>query len=729
MSDPAEPLGRRLGRAIFQIAFFGSQGFPFLRLYDAFADLVESPSRRDTFSTRSRSPAEAEFVAAFDVLLRNHREFVPPQHFLERLTHILLRKRERVARSVFRRDDDDEDDDEDDDGGGFHKKREKTEADASLAAREDDRLLRATAEIFRRVNERHPVAVAARFDAGSAVPSASTLGKAHLRVGARTWTPLDSDRRAGSFRERAFTESNSGSRGQNRDGDTRVAGSHARGARADWNRFVALLGAARGDSELLDALMTPAGGSRSGSAAAETSRAASSAARAEGRGARANRRNAYADADFATRDASATKRKANPSGAGDGEEESDDEDDDEDDDEAPLGVALLFVHAVDVLVQDAHARLAVFESRVRERAAEREKIKALAADAAAATPSAAPPLRDGADESPVPDSQPTPSSRDASLRDADAADSAVPSGAWAGDLLRNALVYRLVGVHAPSDADRTRLFRDLLELAGAAARRAASDAVAQTREARDASARGTTRRPATSLRACVPGREDVGLESLGAAAASALSAFDDVLSALHAHGATRGDRAAEKLRTQLDEARVRFFRADRRSLRQAGAKKAFLDAANVAGGQEETRALRVVRGALRAKVTARRAPGLMRPGLGVVAGASGALDVFRYVSDDAKDAIKCMAFDDASVRRAEACDLVAHFAAAAAKAAARIAGREEEIRGASTRKTCADAFRLTHERFAEEALLGDALTVEGAAAVDAAAGTLRCYET
>ena len=115
MSDPAEPLGRRLGRAIFQIAFFGSQGFPFLRLYDAFADLVESPSRRDTFSTRSRSPAEAEFVAAFDVLLRNHREFVPPQHFLERLTHILLRKRERVARSVFRRDDDDEDDDEDDD--------------------------------------------------------------------------------------------------------------------------------------------------------------------------------------------------------------------------------------------------------------------------------------------------------------------------------------------------------------------------------------------------------------------------------------------------------------------------------------------------------------------------------------------------------------------------------------------------------------------------------------
>ena len=95
------------------------------------------------------------------MLLRNHREFVPPQHFLERLTHILLRRRERVARSVFQRDDDDYDDDE------VSRKREKTETNASsLAAREDDRLLRATAEIFRRVNAAHPVAVAARFGSG-----------------------------------------------------------------------------------------------------------------------------------------------------------------------------------------------------------------------------------------------------------------------------------------------------------------------------------------------------------------------------------------------------------------------------------------------------------------------------------------------------------------------------------------------------------------------------------
>jgi hypothetical protein len=208
-----------------------------------------------------------------------------------------------------------------------------------------------------------------------------------------------------------------------------------------------------------------------------------------------------------------------------------------------------------------------------------------------------------------------------------------------------------------------------------------------------------------------------------------LSAFDDVLSALQSYGATRGDRAAEKLRTQLDEARVRYFRTDRRHLRTPGAKRRFLELVNVAGGQEETRALRVVRGALREKVTARRAPGLMRPGLGVTRGAGGSLDVFRYVSDDVKDAIKCVESEDASTKRAEACDAVAHFAAAAAKAAARVVGREDRDSRASSLGTCAEAFRLTFERFAEEANAGDALTKEAAAAVDAAAGTLRCYET
>ena len=231
------------------------------------------------------------------MLLRNHREFVPPQHFLERLTHILLRRRERVARSVFQRDDDDDDDDE------VSRKREKTETNASsLAAREDDRLLRATAEIFRRVNAAHPVAVAARFDSGSG--SSTKRGAAHVRVGARTWTPLDSDRRAGSLRERAFVDDVDG-RGQTRNArDVASNGAFARGARADWNRFVALLSAARGDSEPLDALFSPFLSSVRNPA--ETAREADNGA--SSRRARANRRNAYADADFAL-DAKTKRRK------------------------------------------------------------------------------------------------------------------------------------------------------------------------------------------------------------------------------------------------------------------------------------------------------------------------------------------------------------------------------------------------------------------------------------
>ena len=652
------------------------------------------------------------------MLLRNHREFVPPQHFLERLTHILLRRRERVARSVFQRDDDDDDDDDD---GGRVKHDKQKETNASLAAREDDRLLRATAEIFRRVNAQHPAALAARFDSSSESPTEIAdgwkPGKAHVRVGARTWTPLDSDRRAGSIREHGSEHGSVFETNASRD--ARVSGTRARGARADWNRFAALLGAARGDSERLDALVDP-GASGADSRGAEAKRAASVAARAEGRGARANRRNAYADADFALDAKTKTKYSYGCSQEETSDEDDSDSDEDDSDEDAPLGVALLFAHAVDVLVQDAHARIEVFESRVRERAAERAAERArLAAETAAATP---PPARGnpraGADESPVPDSQPTPSSEVKNQDAADTTGGALPSGAWAGDLLRNALVYRLVGNHAPSDAERTRLFQDLLELAGAAARRAANDA-----------RRGALSRDAFSKILPAPGREDASVESLGHAAASLLSAFDDVLTAMHTFGATRGDRAAEKLRTQLDEARVRYFRADRRNLRAAGAKKAFLDAVAVAGGQEETRALRVVRGALREKVTARRAPGLMRPGLGATAGASGALDVLRYVSDDVKDAVKCVETEDASTRRAEAFDAVAHFAAAAAKAAARVVGREDGVaRRRASRKTCADAFRLTHERFAEEARAGDALTAESAAVMDAAAGTLRCYE-
>ena len=231
------------------------------------------------------------------MLLRNHSEFVPPQHFLERLTHILLRRRERVARSVFQRDDDDDDDD--DGGGGRTTSRKhdtQKEANASLAAREDDRLLRATAEIFRRVNARHPAALAARFDSE---PTGSTR-KAHVRVGARTWTPLDSDRRAGSICDQSrFSESFLIRRFPPRDAVRTLDARDARASRGRARATARGLESSRRWSARRAATWSgwtrslirdlARGEWRGGEALARPSRRA----RMEGR-ARANRRNAYA---------------------------------------------------------------------------------------------------------------------------------------------------------------------------------------------------------------------------------------------------------------------------------------------------------------------------------------------------------------------------------------------------------------------------------------------------
>jgi hypothetical protein len=173
------------------------------------------------------------------------------------------------------------------------------------------------------------------------------------------------------LRERAFVDDVDG-RGQTRNArDVASNGAFARGARADWNRFVALLSAARGDSEPLDALFSPFLSSVRNPA--ETAREAENGA--SSRRARANRRNAYADADFALDAKTKRRRTKTRERREDGEEASDDADEnsadsdsdsDSDDDMAyaPLGVALLFAHAVDVIVQDANARVEVFESRV-----------------------------------------------------------------------------------------------------------------------------------------------------------------------------------------------------------------------------------------------------------------------------------------------------------------------------------------------------------------------------
>ena len=84
-------------------------------------------------------------MAAFDSLLRNNRDQVPPQNFYERLVHILMRKRDPIMPS---------------------NRRESMGGDATAAGigggdrcstHEDDRLVRATIDIFRRIHAQHPV--------------------------------------------------------------------------------------------------------------------------------------------------------------------------------------------------------------------------------------------------------------------------------------------------------------------------------------------------------------------------------------------------------------------------------------------------------------------------------------------------------------------------------------------------------------------------------------------
>ena len=360
------------------------------------------------------------------MLLRNHREFVPPQHFFERLTHALLRRRDCVKSAV--KDDDDGDD------ATAEPAKKKTEAakkqEASLVAREDDRLLRSTIEIFRKVNEHHPCCFAARFPC--ALPKTTgqeslkhweenaTNGEAHVRVGTRTWTPLDSDRRAGSIRDQVVDHA---------DIDL-TTGAFTRGARADWARFHAMVRAMRGDLEPLEALIAPHdGGSHGNNGDGKTTINTRTASRS----ARANARNAYADANFnLDKDKDKDKDK-------DADADLDDNAYDSDTEETPLGVSLLWTHAVDVLVQDANARIEVFESRVSERA---EELAAIAASASVATPTAKKPETESTgrapDDSPVPDSQPTPVAGDGD----DGNSASDKNGTWAVDVLRNALLFR-----------------------------------------------------------------------------------------------------------------------------------------------------------------------------------------------------------------------------------------------------------------------------------------------
>lgn len=628
--------------------------------------LAHPPLPPSPFPSPLLLAAEAEFVAAFDSLLRNNRDQVPPQFFYERLLHILARRRDPI-----------------DPRTGAPAPPDADRAETS--APEDDRLVRATVEIFRRVCAARPASSLRCFPGAGADPADDAR---YVRVESLTWTPLDSDRRA---------------RGHDAGAEHRAAPkTYDRGANADWCRFRALTRAAGGDPTDLDALCEPPKilGSRrrraddsdddgeSGGGGGDDPAAAAAAAAAD-RAARANRR--------------AGGDSANGVGGKRGRDDVDDVSG------ARLGATLLWLHACEVFVADADARVATFASRVARRAASSSKNTSNAnanrrvsdvSDAAAATS----PL-DGAD-SPVPDSQPSPGGGGDADDDADASE-----GAWAAGVLRGSLLYRFVADHIPTDAERTKFFEETLDLAGVAAYRAGAEAE-EFDESRDGAAR-RRRVNAASVR-IAPGREDVSPESVSAAAHRLLSRLGDLLDALERAGA---DRTAGKLRVALEDATTRFYRFHRR-LADVDAKRAFL--AHAAG--PPTHDLRLVRAVFRATVMARQAPGIMRPGLGSARDAGGATDVFEYVARDARTAVRSQKDSEGSADHAESLARTALAMAAAARAAAWMLGDPD----APETRACAGSFRAANDAFREEAGKdGEPVPPRVAAALDAAAGALR----
>ena len=601
--------------------------------------------------------AEAEFVAAFDSLLRNNRDQVPPQYFYERLLHILARRRDPI-----------------DPRTGAPAPPDADRAETS--APEDDRLVRATVDIFRRVCAARPASSLRCFPGAAGADDAR-----FVRVESLTWTPLDSDRRA---------------RGHDAGAEHRAAPkTHDRGANADWCRFRALTRAAGGDPTDLDELCESPSKPPSRRKRADDSDddggggddpAAAAAAAAAGRAARANRR--------------AGGDSANGVGGKRGREDAAD---------ARLGATLLWLHACEVFVADADARVATFASRVARRAASSSKNTSNAnrrvSDVSAAAAAAATSPLVGAD-SPVPDSQPSPGG------DGDDADAS--EGAWAAGVLRGSLLYRFVADHIPTDAERTKFFEETLELAGVAASRAAAEAE-DFDESRDVAASQTRRRRANAASVRIaPGREDVSPESVSAAAHRLLSRLGDLLDALERAGA---DRTDAKLRVALEDATTRFYRFHRR-LADVDAKRAFL--AHAAG--PPTHDLRLVRAVFRATVMARQAPGIMRPGLGSSRDAGGATDVFEYVARDARTAVRTQKDSEGSADHAESLARTAFAMAAAARAAAWMLGDPD----APETRACAGSFRAANDAFREEAGKdGEPTPPRVAAALDAAAGALR----
>ena len=612
---------------------------------------------------------------AFDDVLRNRRDAVPPQAFYERLVQILARRRDplplpRAERELAERQ-----------AAaaaaaaaaeGPRLQKNQTSADqtpnhalALTTAAADERLVRLAVDVFRRVHAEHPATALVR--PAARLPFVRTLES--------TWTPLDSARRGGA-----------GVAADREAGD--AAGVHARGHRADWARFQALVRAAAGDDADLTQLCEtrravrtrrrkkPAGAGAGGSGDAESDwdsdwdsddedearrrkreRATAGASSDQRRAERAERRVVRDEAAASEPAASeATRASSRP---------------------RRLGAALLFLHACRVFAEDADARLAAFEARVERRLADLRAARRGGSGGGQRARARA----DGAagDHSPVPDSQ-SPGGAGAFAFAADASDEdekgaaggekgvfgelnlnrggSDARAAFAASLPRNALLYRLVADHAPSDAERAVLFRTLLALAATATDHSETD----NSETDDSETADNSR------------AEDVSPRALAAAAHALLARFGALFDAAELAG---GDRRLVGYKRQLEEETFRSFRdaTGPAALRRRTAH--FADARPVAPSHK----LSLVRSLLRDAVDNRRkAPGIMRPGLGATRAdsAEGGADVLEYVAADARAAVKAQANAlGGNVKHAEAVATLGAMLGAAAQFVAWTARREK----------------------------------------------------
>jgi hypothetical protein len=656
-------------------------------VYDAFTvKFLETEGAERGFKSRNLSDegeddarrSEFEFVNAFDALLRNARDQIPPQYFYERLARVLMRR--RLAPTRRRRARAEADDAEEDESI------EAFEFRARVARSEDAKLARATIDVFKRVHALHPAAEIVMTTRSNPIDSTPRGGTDADGPGTTpavatcelTWTPIDSEARARDHHsDRTPKKGHAGAGG---------AGSE-RGIAADWRRFAALMAAAAGKPETLWRLCD-----------------ASEESERRGDGGGAARRRGRAGHAGAAR------------GAIDGSEDEEDEgDEDAPPSQAqararerakkreraaravapPLGATLFFLHAVDVFAADANARLAVFNARTSGVSSASENTETTTLDAAAETET--PPPADGA-------SQPTSDG----VPETPATPARVAAGAWATGLLRDSLLYRFIADHVPTDGERAAFLVELLELAASGVGGGDGD--------------GET--PPAPL---ANGAEDAGARDVAAAAHVLLAYVDELLDALERAGASTAggttDRRLVAIRTQLDDACKRCYMKTR-GLKDAASKRAFL----AAMPGSATRKLRLARSVLRETVIARQAPGVMRPGIGSRADASGAIDVFEYASSDPKTAIKSQKESDGSADYADAVGRVGAIIGACAQAANEIVGGGGGVDGDGHRAPPphAASLRAAAKAFAREATGGGGgeLRARDAAVVDVAVGSV-----